>query len=52
MIAVWKDPDFDSDQRAFYYGRVIAIPTLHWTAYDAKFYGLKDDVDLEIPMVT
>ena len=51
LIAVWKDLDFDPKQRAFYYGRVIEIPTPRWTAYDAKFYGLKD-VDPKIPMVT
>jgi hypothetical protein len=41
LIAVWKDPAFDANQRAFYYGRVIEIPTPRWTAYDAKYFGTK-----------
>lgn len=41
LIAVWKDPDFDAKQRAFYYARVLEIPTPRWTAYDAKRFGFK-----------
>ena len=41
LIAVWTDPDFDPAQRAFYYGRVLKIPTPRWTAYDAKYFGVK-----------
>ncbi len=41
LITVWKDPNFDAKQRAFYYVRVMEIPTPRWTAYDAKRFGTK-----------
>jgi len=41
LINVWKDPNFDAALRAFYYVRVIEIPTPRWTAYDAKRFGVK-----------
>ena len=33
------DPDFDPELSAFYYARVLEIPTPRWTAYDARRYG-------------
>ena len=39
--AYWTDPDFDPAQRAFYYVRVIEIPTPSWVAYDLKVFGGK-----------
>jgi hypothetical protein len=46
--AVWKDPDFDPNVRAFYYARVIEIPTPRWTAYDQVRFGIK--MSPEVPM--
>ncbi len=37
---VWTDPDFDADQRAFYYVRVLEIPTPRWSTYDAYRFGI------------
>lgn len=39
LMAFWKDPDFDPSQHAFYYVRVLEIPTPRWTLYDAARLG-------------
>jgi hypothetical protein len=46
LEAYWKDPKFDPRQRAFYYVRVLEIPTPRWTTYDAKVFGVKLPADV------
>ena len=41
MGAYWQDPDFEADQHAFYYVRVLEIPTPRWTTYDAAFFDIE-----------
>ena len=48
LTAHWEDPDFDPDQRAFYYVRVLEIPKPSWQAHDAARYQVK--MSDEVPM--
>ncbi len=40
FITAWEDPDFDPEVAAFYYLRVLEIPTPRWTAHDSAYYGV------------
>ena len=46
LQGAWTDPSFDPALRAFYYVRVIEIPTPRWTTYDAKHFGVKIPQDI------
>ena len=50
MMGYWKDPDFDPEESAFYYVRVIEIPTPRWNAFDEKYFGVKGPE--EAPLTT
>lgn len=45
LTTVWTDPDFKANQSAFYYVRVIEIPTPRWSTYDAKELGIDPPKD-------
>ena len=51
LISVWTDPDFDPGVPAFYYVRVLEIPTPRWTAYEAVRFGV-DMPSPDVPMTT
>jgi len=44
----WQDPEFDAGQNAFYYVRILAIPTPRWTTYDAVRYNI--DLPTDVPV--
>ena len=39
LASLWTDPDFDPNQKAFYYARVLEIPTPRWVVYDKVRLG-------------
>ena len=49
LSTVWVDPNFDADERAFYYVRVLEIPTPRYSTYDAVALGLNPEQDMDWP---
>jgi len=48
LATVWTDPDFNSQENAFYYARVIEIPTPRWIVYDKVRLGAELPKDAEL----
>jgi hypothetical protein len=46
LSAIWQDPDFNPDQQAFYYARVLENPTCRWSTWDAIRIGIAPNPDL------
>ena len=47
LSAIWTDPEFDENVDAFYYARVLEIPTPRWSTYDAVRFGI--DLPQDVP---
>jgi hypothetical protein len=47
LATVWTDPEFNKEEKAFYYVRVLQIPTPRWTVYDEKYF--KFTIDKKLP---
>ncbi|HJN51121.1 MAG: DUF3604 domain-containing protein [Pseudomonadales bacterium] len=47
LKAYWQDPDFDANQRAFYYVRALENPTCRWSTWDAVRAGVAPRPDLK-----
>jgi hypothetical protein len=41
LATIWTDPDFDPDEQAFYYARILEIPTPRWVLYDKLRFGIE-----------
>lgn len=48
LAAIWTDPDFDAEQSAFYYLRILEIPTPRWVLYDKLRLGAEIPEDTEL----
>ncbi|SDJ55792.1 DUF3604 domain-containing protein [Aliiruegeria lutimaris] len=41
LLTIWTDPDFDASEAAFYYARILEIPTPRWVVYDKLRLGVE-----------
>jgi hypothetical protein len=48
LATTWSDPDFDADESAFYYVRVLEIPTPRWVLYDKVRLGAEVPKGVEL----
>ena len=48
LATVWTDPDFDAGEEAFYYARILEIPTPRWVLYDKVRLGAEMPEDVEL----
>ncbi len=48
LATVWTDPDFDPGLKAFYYARIIEIPTPRWVLYDKLRFGVEVPKDAKL----
>jgi Protein of unknown function (DUF3604) len=51
LMGVWTDPDYDPNQQAYYYIRVLQLPTARWTLYDELRSGVKFQPDVKREIV-
>jgi hypothetical protein len=50
LCEVWSDPEFDRNERAFYYARVVENPICRWSTRLCNSQGIDCDVPASIPV--